>query len=201
MHLTLEKKKRFPRDIRNLVTLSAIAPKDFIFFSSGTKTIANSTSSGVITPSNVSMIVDFPSNHDNKVDDLESIMKEHVLEGTSTTISLQHIINNNEISPIALANKIATLLDNAGGGRGGGDYIWTANTKDADDDMIQICEELMYLDVAGKTIKSRLMVDAANEEVVEETMFAGVNKFVIDNDRQIDAIEKIVIDQGKTILR
>lgn len=179
-----------------MVTLSAIAPKDFIFFTSGTKTIANSTS-GVVTPSSVSMIVDFPSNHDQGVDDLESNIKEHVLEGTSTTISLQHIINNNdEISPIALANKIATLLDNTGGG----DYIWTANTKDADD-MIQICEELMYLDVAGKTIKSRLMVDATNEEVVEETMFAGVNKFVIDNDRQIDAIEEIVIDQGKTILR
>ena len=191
--------KRFPRDIRNLITLSAIAPNDFIFFTSGTKTIANSTS-GVVTPSNVSMIVDFPSNHDDQVveDDLESILKEHVQEGTSTTISLQHILNNNdEISPIALANKIATLLDNTGGG---GDYIWTATTKDADD-MIQICEELMYLDVAGKTIKSRLMVDATNEEVVEETMFAGVNKFVIDNDRQIDAIEEIVIDQGKTILK
>ena len=197
----MEKKKRFPRDIRNLVTLSAIAPKDFIFFTSGTKkTIANSTSR--VTPSNVSMIVDFPSHHDDQVvvDDLASILNEHVQEGTSTTISLQHILNNNEISPIALANKIATLLDNAGGGRGGGDYIWTANTKNADD-MIQICEELMYLDVAGKTIKSRLMVDATNEEVVEETMFAGVNKFVIDNDRQIDAIKEIVIDQGKTILR
>jgi hypothetical protein len=36
---------------------------------------------------------------------------------------------------------------------------------------------------------------------VEETMFSGVNKFVIDNEEQIGFVEGMATSQGKSILR
>ena len=69
------------------------------------------------------------------------------------------------------------------------------------DTMIQICEELIYLDVAGATIKSRLLVDSLSEDIVEDTMFAGVNSYVIDNEEQVEMVENVAQEQGKSILR
>ena len=103
----------------------------------------------------------------------------------------------------------------------GGNYIWLSSSSSlsfggagggsGDDDdkpvldsdrIVQICEELVYLDVTGKTVKSRLLVDADDDEdVIEETMFAGVNKFVITNEEQITIVEEIAKDQGKSIFR
>ena len=111
---------------------------------------------------------------------------------------------------IAIASRTATRLD-----RHGDIYMQLEAPDDNADAAIRLCEELVYLDVAGPTIKSRLLLDISNPEVVEEAMFSGVNKFVInggdgdddddDEDEQqksiIETIEEIAKEQGKCILR
>jgi hypothetical protein len=134
---------------------------------------------------------------------------------------------DNAVEPITLANNIASMIDAVGGCN----FIWLSsktsiNDDDNDDEcnkedttivsettppsspttlvadtMIQICEELIYLDVAGATIKSRLLVDSLNEGIVEDTMFAGVNSYVIDNEEQVEMVENVAKEQGKSILR
>ena len=75
-----------------------------------------------------------------------------------------------------------------------------ADDVDADD-MIQMVEELCYLDLPGKIVKSRLMLNSANELVVEEAMNMGVTKFVIDNiDEQRELVTEVAAQQGKTTI-
>merc|ERR1719291_707926 len=79
-------------------------------------------------------------------------------------------------NPIEIANRIAVIIDQTKGG----EYVYLASTEDVSDPdyAMQLREELDYLDVEGKTMKSRLMVDYFDEDFVEETMSSGVNKFV-----------------------
>jgi hypothetical protein len=117
-----------------------------------------------------------------------------------------------DFEPIALANSVGSLIDATEGGCC--DLIWISSSPSSDDDdgggsssfndsIVPVCEELIYLDVAGPTIKSRLLVDAAglDEDVLGDVMFAGVNKYVIDDDCQVEMIEMVAADQGKSIVR
>jgi hypothetical protein len=117
--------------------------------------------------------------------------------GSSTTIALKDT-GNSFANPIAMANRVATIIDSTGGA----DFIWLSANADVDaEDVVRMCEELVYLDLSGKTVKARMIVNSSNEEVVEETMFSGVNKFVIDNEEQIGFVEGMATSQGKSILR
>ena len=133
---------------------------------------------------------------------------------------------DNVVEPITLANNIASMIDAVGGCN----FIWLSskpslkggNGNDDEcnkeetticrkqqlhrhqlvaDTMLQICEELIYLDVAGATIKSRLLVDSLSEDIVEDTMFAGISSYVIDNEEQVEMVENVAQEQGKSILR
>ena len=56
-----------------------------------------------------------------------------------------------------------------------------------DDELVQLCEELSYLDVPGSTIKSRLVVSALSSDQLEECLQMGITKYVIDyNDNNSD---------------
>lgn len=179
---------QFPRDIRNLKTLSAIAPEDFIFFSS-----VNDASSPIVSPPSISVILDYAADSDA----MQSAMTTMMKGGSSTTIALKDT-GNIYANPIAIANWVATVIDSTGGA----DFIWLSANADVDaEDVVRMCEELVYLDLAGKTVKARMIVNSSNEEVVEETMFSGVNKFVIDNEEQIGFVEGMATSQGKSILR
>jgi len=183
----------FPRDIRNLGTLQHIAPPGFLFFTS-----VNQTETAIphAASSSLSMIVDYSVSDEDNTESSTRI-KSHVEHGSNTTIKIKDIGKGSSDGPIVIANRIATLIDHTGGG----DLIWLSSGNEVDaDDMIQMCEELCYLDLPGKPVKSRLMVNSSNEEVVEEAMFSGVNKFVIDNEEQIDLVTKIADEQGKAVI-
>lgn len=185
---------KFPRDIRNLATLSQIAPPNFMFFSSIT-----TPSRQPFSPS-VSMILDYSASGDGEDDFLEESFRSHEENKTKTTISIRESIYENH-EPIKVASQIANLIDKTGGV----DYMWLCCALDDGsldaDDVIRLCEELVYLDVAGPTIKSRLVVDSKDTDIVEETMFSGVNKFVIEDEEQVQIVEEIAKEQGKAILR
>lgn len=178
---------QFPRDQRNLKTLSAIAPKDFLFFSS-----MKDETAAASTPPGVSMIVDYAEDTD-VISRLESLMKGR----PSTTIALRSM-GDIYANPIATANRVATVID----ATGGGDFIWlSAHAGEDEDDVVRLCEELVYLDLKGKTVKARMIVNSSNEDVLEETMFSGVNKFVIASEEQVGVVEEMAKSQGKIILR
>lgn len=117
------------------------------------------------------------------------------------------------VDPISLSNSVATLLDRYPGSC---HTIWidttTTTTTLSDEctssnaDALSVIEELIYLDVAGPTIKSRLVVQACGqddaEELIEDVMFAGVNKFVVRNvEQDVEIIEEVANDQGKKIVK
>lgn len=98
---------------------------------------------------------------------------------------------------LELASGVAQLMDDTGGGK----YLYIVG--DDSEQIVQVCEELSYLDVAGPTMKSRLIVDLGQtsmddgEETVEECLLMGVNKFVVP-ENQLEWLGKLVQEEGKT---
>ena len=195
----------FSRDERNQITLGHIMivppppPPGFTLFSYH---IPPSDSS--LYDKKIVVLLDYDyevtSVEENR---LSNALKDLSDRGLKTTIVLNedklYYHGGEHQEPIMVANAIATQLDTTGGG----DYLWIAghrNTSDksvATDDILALCEELMYLDVRGATVKSRLMIDALDTEVVEETMLLGVNKFVVETEEEIKTVRRIANDQGK----
>ena len=135
-----------------------------------------------------------------ETNDLKDSLKAFVENGIMTTISIRETVYG-EKEPISVANQIAQLIDLTGGV----DFLLVCAAGSSDnvdaDDVVRLCEELVYLDVAGATIKSRMVVDSSDPEIVEETMFSGVNKFVIEHEGQVPIVEEIAKEQGKAIRR
>jgi hypothetical protein len=99
---------------------------------------------------------------------------------------------------LELASGVAQLMDDSGGGK----YLYILGQDS--DSIVQLCEELSYLDVTGPTMKSRIIVDlvqtndeSQSEEAVEECLLMGVNKFAVQED-QLSWLGQLVEDQGKT---
>jgi len=179
----------FPRDLRNLQTLSAIAPPNFRFFTSIPSSMANGL--GNTPPSNVSVLVGLQE------DDSDVLLQEQSERGFHTMLSLQGILD--DASAMSTASRVATILDQ---GRGG-NLLWVSSpsTSVDADELVELCEELMYLDVAGPTIQSRLVVGAHNEDLVDEVMLAGVNKFVLADDfAKVEQVQEIAKWQGKAVV-
>jgi hypothetical protein len=124
-------------------------------------------------------------------------LSSHAASGTKTSIGLFEPCYYTR-DPALVANGVASLMDETGGG----DYLWLEPDDSVDDDeMIRLCEELSYLDVPGPTVKSRLVVAAQTEYLVEECLNMGVNKFVLDHPFRVDWLRSIVEDQGKHLVQ
>ena len=122
------------------------------------------------------------------------------------------------IDPISLSNSVATLLDTHPAGSFSKIFVGKTSSSLTSsqqyDALLSVIEELIYLDVAGPTIKSRLVVHTFGkdneEDFIEDVMFAGVNKFVVSNvaieeqkdgGSTIELIRNVAVDQGKEILK
>mmetsp|Transcript_137 Transcript_137/g.392 ORF Transcript_137/g.392 Transcript_137/m.392 type:complete len:339 (-) Transcript_137:110-1126(-) len=211
----------FPRDVRNLQTLSIIAPPNFVFLTNacgGEKSSidanngkSNTVDDGILKaqenssskPATFSKVLRYDNGNG-----LRDSLQRSVEKGMHTTLSVTEDTyaddDKDDIEPITLANNIAAMID----ANGGCDYLWISlgqrRKEDASaisDIIVQVCEELIYLDVAGATIKSRLLVDSLNEDMLEDILFAGVNKYVIEDLSQAEMVEAAVEDQGKSLLR
>merc|ERR1712032_1123316 len=111
----------------------------------------------------------------------QNSFRKSIEKGIHTTLSITQNLyvrdNNPGVKPITLANDIASIID----AKGGCEFIWISSKRKTDDDtssetstrsdlvadmMVQVCDELIYLDVAGATMKSRLLIDSLNEDIV-----------------------------------
>jgi hypothetical protein len=160
------------------------------------------------------------SNSTSTSPSLQKRLAAHVDHGTNTktTIGLFDACYYQR-DPILVASGVATLIDKTGGG----DFIWVQPSNnyknedneggegegegEEDDSIIDLCQQLSYLDVAGPTIKSRLIVTAQSEYQVEECLNIGVNKFVFQHHDQhritspngVKWFGDMVEEQGKQI--
>ncbi|KAL3904419.1 MAG: hypothetical protein SGILL_010078 [Bacillariaceae sp.] len=182
-------KFQFPRDARNLAAVSAMAPPNFFLLFSQEdpqphilKDIKENTSVFLFLGD----------------DKLQTKLESLVTEGMHTTLAITENDCMNDVDAITLANNIATMIDTVGGC----DFLWLSSKDDGSaDKAVEVCEELVYLDVAGPTIKSRLLIDSLNDDVLEDSMFAGVNKFVVDSESDIAVIQEVASSQGKSIVK
>ena len=207
-----------------------------------TTTTTRSSSSSSNTNTILSTIVPYQQQQPNTTtsrnapNPTRDVLQRCVEQGVHTTLSLT-AATFHDTTPMAFATILASLLDsleksggsNAGShGVSGGDYIRIAPSSSSSassssfttdtETLVEICEELCYLDMAGATMKSRLLVDCfgpddhtttntaattatAAADLVEELMSAGINKYVIRHTNDIAWIEAIANEQGKTIVR
>jgi hypothetical protein len=210
----------FPRDIRNLRSLTAIMSglKDgnlqFFTLYDGdqlwqellqTLNSNKQSSSSNASQQQHSMMIEFGGgSNTDATPTVENLVSRCVDEDVPTSLFISsHTISN--LDPISLSNSVASLLDKYPGSC---NTIWIDTTVGDDNDdskSLSVIEELIYLDVAGPTIKSRLIVETFNEDLLEDIMFAGVNKFVVRgggdlDDKDIERIQTIAADQGKSIV-
>lgn len=175
-----------PRDERNLETISHIAPtsKDFTFFAPPLK------ANDIVSPNFVVMC--------NYSETTPDELRKYKQRSVRTTITLSDSNTNTE-EPFELANQIATLMDESGGGN----YVFVSFEQQDDDYILGLCEELSYLDVPGPIMKSRLILDCQpeiSEDLVDEVMSLGVNKFVVYEQQQVqDCIQAVAEEQGKQL--
>lgn len=102
--------------------------------------------------------------------------------------------------PILVAAEIANIIDTTGACH----YVLLSPDDSVDpDDMRSLCEELSYLDVPGPTVKSRLLVNAMDEEQIEECLNMGINKFLLTDDdgTRLRMLENVVGMVGKEFVR
>ncbi|GAX19207.1 hypothetical protein FisN_4Lh208 [Fistulifera solaris] len=123
---------------------------------------------------------------------------EMVFENQSITFALDDECFAEE--PIMIATDLARIIDEETTAQDE-TIIWLSQTPSVDtDQVLSLCEELMYLDLPGSPVKARLLVNATEEEVVEEVMLLGVNKFVVSQEEQINFVKHITERQGKTFV-
>lgn len=179
-----------PRDERNLETLCHIAPN----ISEGFTLFAPSLRSTDAIRPNVVVLCNYLETSPDK-------LKEYKQNEIKTAICLGEYSDDSS-EPFELANQVANLMDETGAG----DYLLVSASSQQDDSyMVQLCEELSYLDVPGPTIKSRLVLDCvpeAKEDLVDEVMMIGVNKFLVTDELQRDCIiQTVAEEQGKKLVK
>ena len=106
-----------------------------------------------------------------------------------------------EVDPVLTASATASLMD----ATGGGDFIllsprMTEMDESCGDVVVQLCEELSYLDVEGPTIKSRLIVSAMDDDQVEECLMMGISKYFVGDEMGLNMLQHVVEEQGKQLI-
>ena len=197
---------QFPRDVRNLTALRTIVPENFFLLYDDSGHHQNqhqNQTNNEDTEKLVSRIIHYGESNDNDNDSnnskLEETLKHFVDKRLHTTLAIKEDdYHLSDVEALTLANNIASMIDSVGGC----DFIWlTSTSDDSADTAVEVCEELIYLDVAGPTIKSRLLIESINEDVLEDSMFAGVNKYIIEDESHAEIIESVASEQGKALVK
>lgn len=151
-----------------------------------------------------------------------ALLARHVARGHATSIALRQDMEYYGAAAAAapapasgdrivrVASGVASLIDQTEGGDSAIvvnphistlDYDYNSYV-DYDATLIRLCEELSYLDVAGPTMQSRLIVAAHNADQVKGCLAVGVNKLILDDATcpvRWEWIRTVVESQGKTI--
>ena len=147
--------------------------------------------------------VDYNSNPsaDNDDDDSKQYCQEAIEKlAANETIGSAIACHTGSTDAVLTASGIASIIDATGG-----DYVLLRGGTNAGASLVELAEELGYLDVEGPTLKARMVIDVAGmdgddddtEDALEECLFMGINKYIIDAQR-IEWMADFVRENGKT---
>ena len=163
---------------------------------------------------NVTVLFEYSSKKD--VEPITREISACIDQNISTGILCPYV--NHDPDTITMTNGVAQILDDAaaaGGGGLAGKYLYVTGNRIDSDSILEVVEELSYLDITGPTLISRIIVDVTNnnnigseedddddddddwqEEAVEGCLMMGVNKFAVE-ESQLDWLDQIVRKEGK----
>ena len=144
---------------------------------------------------NINLCFEYNNDDDYISSNIQSAMNKFDNDGITQTQTSIGIFNTKYLldeDPISVASQIASIIDTTSEQCGigsisnilvapiAGDEEEAYQFTRYDDELVQLCEELSYLDVPGSTIKSRLVVSALSSDQLEECLQMGITKYVID---------------------
>ena len=144
-----------------------------------------------IIPSNINLCFEYNNDNGEHISsNVQSAMTN--FDGIQTSIGIFHPKYLLDDDPMLVAAQVANLIDTTfefGGTISNilvapimimDDNDDTTTLTSYDDELVQLCEELSYLDVPGSTIKSRLVVPSVSGDQLEECLQMGITKYIID---------------------
>jgi len=148
----------------------------------------------VAYPGNINLLVELQDSREI----VEESISKHLVIGTQTSVGLFDTFYLDQ-DAIGIATNVASLID-----KGGCSFVWLCPNEDdfCEDTIIELVEQLSYLDVVGPTVKSRLVVRAGSEDLVEECLDFGVNKLAVRNfdKTSLDGLRNIIEQKGKRLV-
>ena len=150
-------------------------------------------------PSNINLCFEYNSNDGEHISsNVQSAMAN--FDGIQTSIGVFNPSYLLDDDPMLVAAQIASIIDTTSEFGGTISNILVASITDnddalssssgtCDDELVQLCEELSYLDVPGSTIKSRLVVSALSSDQLEECLQMGITKYIIDASDDSEHVE------------
>jgi len=172
-----------------------------------------------IIPPNINLCFEYNNNDGEYISsNVQSAMTN--FEGIQTSIGIFNPTHLLDDDPMLVAAKVASIIDITSEFGGTISNILVAPIIDnddaivgnsgtcCDDELVQLCEELSYLDVPGSTIKSRLVVSSLSGDQLEECLQMGVSKYIIDAasddgeivERRLGMLRDVVEENGKELV-
>lgn len=168
-----------------------------------------------IIHSNINLCFEYNNDGEHIANNVQSAMTN--FEGVQTSIGIFHPKYLLDDEPMLVAAQVASLIDTTFEFGGAISNILVApimmdNDDDTtltsyDDELVQLCEELSYLDVPGSTIKSRLVVPTVSGDQLEECLQMGITKYIIDAsssdgsvESRLDVLRDAVEESGKELI-
>eukprot|EP00985_Skeletonema_marinoi_P018237 scaffold10159_cov80-Skeletonema_marinoi.AAC.7 len=173
----------------------------------------------LLIPSNINLCFEYNNNDGEYISsNVQSAMTN--FERIQTSIGIFNPTHLLDDDPMLVAAKVASMIDITSEFGGTISNILVApiidNDDDAlvgnsgtyDDELVQLCEELTYLDVPGSTIKSRLVVSALSGDQLEECLQMGITKYIIDAasdgresvESRLGMLRDVVEENGKELV-
>ncbi len=144
-----------------------------------------------IIPSNINLCFEYDNDDGEHISsNVQSVMTN--FDGIQTSIGIFHPKYLLDDDPMLVAAQVVNLIDTTSEFGGTISNILvapimimddnddTTTLTSYDDELVQLCEELSYLDVPGSTIKSRLVVPTVSGDQLEECLQMGITKYIID---------------------
>ena len=172
----------------------------------------------LLIPSNINLCFEYNNNDGEYISsNVQSAMTN--FEGIQTSIGIFNPTHLLDDDPMLVAAKVASIIDITSEFGGtisnilvapiidNDDDALVGNSGTCDDELVQLCEELSYLDVPGSTIKSRLVVSSLSGDQLEECLQMGITKYIIDAsddggrvERRLDMLRDVVEENGKELV-
>ena len=168
--------------------------------------------STITIPSNINLCFEYGCNDDDELsNNIQRTLDDYDDIQTLSLAIFDPVYMTHE-DPLFVAAQIANIIDTTSESFGiertisnilVDPFVYVEDDFDVADELVQLCEELCYLDVPGSTIKSRLAVAVASKDQVDECLQMGITKYIVGyNDEKGTALEMLknaVEDTGKEL--